>query len=97
MRLRQLTPTGMMRHFAGRGPFGFDGDGGPATEASFRFPEDLTAGPGGVYIADTGNDRIPLCLNDVISTSRAMGERGIFGRRQTRRQRGSEPAFPPWR
>ena len=79
VRLRQLTPTGMMRHFAGRGPFGFDGDGGPATEASFRFPEDLTAGPGGVYIADTGNDRIRFVSNDVISTFAGNGERGFSG------------------
>ena len=80
VRLRQVTPDGLMAHFAGRGPFGFDGDGGPATEALFRFPEDLTAGPGGVYVADTGNDRVRWISNDgMISTFAGSGERGFSG------------------
>ena len=80
VRLRQLTPDGLMVHLAGRGPFGFDGDGGPAIEALFRFPEDLTAGPGGVYVADTGNDRIRLISNGgMISTFAGNGERGFSG------------------
>ena len=79
VRLRQLTPDGIMLHFAGRGPFGFGGDGGPAIEALFRFPEDLAAGPGGVYIADTRNDRIRLVSNGVISTFAGNGERGFSG------------------
>ena len=80
VRLRQLTADGLMAHFAGRGPFGFGGDGGPAIEALFRFPEDLTAGPGGVYVADTGNDRVRWISNDgMISTFAGSGERGFSG------------------
>ena len=80
VRLRQLTSDGLMVHFAGQGPFGFGGDGGPAIEALFRFPEDLTAGPGGVYVADTGNDRIRLISNGgMISTFAGNGERGFSG------------------
>ena len=80
VRLRQLTPDGLRVHFAGLGPFGFGGDGGPAIEALFRFPEDLAAGPGGVYVADTGNERIRLISNGgMISTFAGNGERGFSG------------------
>ena len=38
---------------------GFHGDGGPAKEAAFRFPEHLAFGPqGDLYVCDNGNNRI---------------------------------------
>jgi RHS repeat-associated protein len=40
--------------FAGRGEFGYSGDGGPATAARFGSPEAIATGPdGSVYISDT--------------------------------------------
>lgn len=44
---------------AGIGTAGFSGDGGRATAAEFRFPQDLTvASSGTLYVADTENNRI---------------------------------------
>lgn len=45
---------------AGSGARGFSGDGGPATQASLNFPEDVTVTPDGrqLFIADTRNNRI---------------------------------------
>jgi sugar lactone lactonase YvrE/predicted esterase len=45
--------------FAGSGRAGFSGDGGEAATARFLFPEGLALdGDGGLFIADTGNQRI---------------------------------------
>ena len=80
VRIRQRTPDGIMRPFAGLGPFGFGGDGGPATEAQFRSPQDLAVGPDGVYISDTGNHRIRLVSNGgMISTFAGNGESDFLG------------------
>jgi hypothetical protein len=45
--------------FAGSGRAGFFGEGGEAAAARFLFPEGLAlAGDGGLFVADTGNQRI---------------------------------------
>lgn len=45
--------------FAGTGIEGFSGDGGPATDAQFRFMGGIAvAGNGDVYISDSGNQRV---------------------------------------
>jgi hypothetical protein len=44
---------------AGNGTFGFSGDGGPATAAELRIPQDVAVdGAGNLVITDTVNDRI---------------------------------------
>jgi NHL repeat-containing protein len=44
---------------AGTGTFGFSGDGGAATAAALRTPQDAAVdGAGNLVIADTGNDRV---------------------------------------
>jgi hypothetical protein len=44
---------------AGNGTFGFSGDGGPATAAGLRIPEDVVVdGTGNLVVADSGNNRV---------------------------------------
>jgi trimeric autotransporter adhesin len=44
---------------AGNGTFGFSGDGGAATAAELRIPEDVVVdGAGNLVIADSGNNRV---------------------------------------
>ncbi len=56
---------------AGTGNFGFTGDGGPATNATFFGPSDLSVDSfGNIFIADTNNNRIRevLAANGNIQT-----------------------------
>ena len=44
---------------AGNGTFGFSGDGGPATAAELRIPQDVAVdGAGNLVITDSGNNRV---------------------------------------
>lgn len=61
-RVRKVNLTnGVISNFAGIGffGFGFSGDGGPATNAEFAFPESVcTDGAGRLAISDLFNDRV---------------------------------------
>ncbi len=59
-RIRRIDlNTGIITSVAGNGEEGFAGDGGPATEASFSHPWDVSLdSAGNIYIADTHNNRI---------------------------------------
>ena len=62
--------------FAGNGQSG-DANG-PAAKASFRFPEGVAvADDQTVYVADTGNHRIRMVSNGVVSTVAGTGEPGL--------------------
>ena len=51
--------AGKFDAFAGTGPAGFGGDGGPARDAKLDAPRDIAVdGTGNLYIADTGNGRV---------------------------------------
>jgi uncharacterized protein (TIGR03437 family) len=66
-RLRVVTPDGIIQTFAGTGSGGL-GDGGAPTAASLSPYGVALDSVGNVYIADTGNNRIRLVSNGIIST-----------------------------
>ena len=69
VRVRQITTDGVIRTVAGNGETGFSGDGGPATQASFRDPQGIFVDlDGSLYVADRGNDRIRKVSAGIIRT-----------------------------
>jgi sugar lactone lactonase YvrE len=74
--------TGIITTVAGTGTAGETGDGGPATSAQLRAPQDVfVALNGDLYIADTGNDKIRkvTAATGVISTIAGIGTAGSTG------------------
>ncbi len=58
-RIRKVTPRGIITTVAGNGVWGYGGDGGPATQASFRGASNLAVdGRGNLYIAENSSYRI---------------------------------------
>ncbi len=83
-RIRRVDATsGVITTIAGTGDFGFGGDDGPATSASFRFvaPTGLAVdGLGNVYIADTGNHVIREIAGTTVTTVAGTPQMlGFFG------------------
>ena len=69
-RIRRVGSDGVITTIAGTGVRGFDGDGGPATQARFDIPSGLAVGQdGSLYIADQGNQRIRRVGPDGIITT----------------------------
>ncbi|MEO8052551.1 MAG: hypothetical protein ABI833_19250 [Acidobacteriota bacterium] len=67
-RIRRVS-NGVITTVAGNGTDGFNGDGGPATNAQLSYPTGIAVDSGGVlYIADSNNGRIRKVSNGVIST-----------------------------
>ena len=79
--IRRISPDGIIRTFAGNGLFGFSGDGGPATKASFASPESIAFdNNGAMYVADAGNRRVRKILPDgTIQTVAGNGGAGYSG------------------
>jgi hypothetical protein len=74
--------SGGISTFAGNGNPGYTGDGGLATAAKLKFPEDVTvASNGDLYIADTGNHVIRKVAagSGVIVTVAGNGSPGFSG------------------
>ena len=58
-RVRKVGPDGIIKTIAGTSDWGFDGDGGTATQAMLAFAMEVALSPDGVlYIADSDNNRI---------------------------------------
>src|ERR1019366_7104167 len=58
-----VAATGIITTVAGNRAEGYSGDGGPATSAELRLPNNLAVdGSGNVYIADSGNARIRMLV-----------------------------------
>ena len=80
-RIRRVDSEGVITTIAGDGTRGFGGDGGPATQAQLRNPEDVAVdSAGNLYIADTSNHRIRRVDSEgVITTIAGSGESGFDG------------------
>ncbi len=77
----KIDPAGKITIIAGNKQKGFDGDGGPATEAKLNWPEDIAVDPfGNIYITDTNNNRIrKVDPNGIITTIAGKDQRGYGG------------------
>lgn len=80
-RIRKRTPAGAITTVAGRGPYGFSGDGGPATDALLAQPSGVALDSGGnLFIADTSNSRIRrVSPSGIITTVAGTGDSGFDG------------------
>jgi sugar lactone lactonase YvrE len=82
-RIRQVdATTGIMTTVAGTSEAGFQGDGGPATEAVLNQPFGLVMdGIGNLFVSDTLNNRIRKVdvITGTIVTVAGTGERGFTG------------------
>lgn len=57
--IRKIDKQGIITTIAGSHPWGYEGDGGPATKALMSVPQAVEVGPDGtIYISDSGNSRI---------------------------------------
>jgi len=77
-RIRKVSAGGIITTFAGDGPSGFSGDGGPATSASLSEPQSIAIdGSGNLFIADAANNRIrKVSTSGVITTVAGSGATG---------------------
>ncbi len=81
-RVRKVTAsTGVITTVAGNGSRGFSGDGGQATQATFKLPFGIAVDPSGVlYILDRFDHRIRRVATDgVITTIAGTGQGGYNG------------------
>ena len=82
-RIREVTAAkGRIRTVAGTGNYGFGGDGGPATNATFFNPSDLSVDNfGNIFIADSNNSRIRevVAATGTIRTVAGNGTEGFSG------------------
>lgn len=73
-RVRRIGGDGIITTVAGTGVAGFSGDGGPATLAQLRNPNDVELdAAGNLYIADENNQRVRVIVNGIIITIAGSG------------------------
>ncbi|HTA41883.1 MAG TPA: hypothetical protein VK789_05515 [Bryobacteraceae bacterium] len=78
-RVRVVNAAGNISTFAGRGTYGYDGDGTPATGAALYWPTGVAVdSAGNVYIADIGNATVRMvsAASGIISTVAGTGASG---------------------
>jgi alpha-tubulin suppressor-like RCC1 family protein/sugar lactone lactonase YvrE len=80
-RVRKVDASGTITTVAGSGAYGYSGDGGPATAASFNSTWDVAVDPAGnMYIADMGNHRVrKVDTSGIITTVAGNGIAGYSG------------------
>ncbi|MCW3121812.1 MAG: hypothetical protein JWQ38_1304 [Flavipsychrobacter sp.] len=79
----KVTPSGIVTNIAGTGVAGFSGDGGPATNATFRGPMGVAIdASGNIYVADMVNERVrkidPTGIITTIAGSSTMPDWGGY-------------------
>lgn len=81
LRIRRVTPAGIISTVAGNGLPGSSGDGGPAVNASLSSMLGLALdNAGNLYIADAGNRRVrKVTPAGIISTIAGTGVQGFSG------------------
>jgi len=79
--INRIDTKGMMTRYAGSGESGFSGDGGPAVDAKFKTPANLTFdSKGNLYIADRDNHRVrKVDTRGNITTFAGTGKAGFSG------------------
>jgi len=79
--VRKVDANGIITTIAGNQQFGYDGDGGPATSATFNSPTDVRIdAAGNLYIVDSSNNRIrKVNVGGTISTIVGDGNYGYAG------------------
>ena len=80
-RIRRIGPDGTITTVAGTGEYGYNGDGGLATDAQLASPRGIAKAPdGSLYIADFWNHRIRQVGPDgIITTVAGTGDGGYGG------------------
>ena len=80
-RIRKISPSGIIRNFAGTGANGHGGDNGPATAATIGIAMDIDFdASGNLYVADVGNQYIRRIDNaGIITTYGGDGAMGYAG------------------
>ena len=80
-RIRKVDTNGFITTVAGNGIWGYSGDGGAATNASFLFPLDVAPdASGNLLIADQDNHRVRrVDTNGIITTVVGNGTTGYSG------------------
>ncbi len=80
-RIRRVDVDGIINTVAGNGEWGFNGDGGLATETRLHNPNDIAFGPDGrLYITDAYNDRIRrVDVDGIINTVAGNGDLNFSG------------------
>tara|TARA_B100000686_G_scaffold349112_1_gene441718 strand:+ start:238 stop:2373 length:2136 start_codon:yes stop_codon:yes gene_type:complete len=80
-RVRKVDVKGTITTIAGNGTAGFEGDGGPATQARLNLPSGIAVdAKGNLYIADRSNERIRVVdTRGKISTYAGNGKEGWGG------------------
>ncbi len=78
-RIRKVS-GGIINTVAGSGSYGFGGDGSNAVLAQLAYPKGIAVdGSGGIYIADTNNQRVRKVAGGIINTLAGNGSPGYSG------------------
>lgn len=80
-RVRMVTPDGIISTVAGNGVDGYQGDGGPATSASMRYPLGIAVADHKLYIPDKYDHRVRMVdlATGIMTTFAGTGVPGMNG------------------